>query len=242
MSGHSKWATTKRAKAVNDAKKGAVFTKLGKIITVAAREKGGDLDTNFSLRMAVDKAKQANMPKENIERAIKRGIGEIQGEKIEELIYEGIGPLNSQYIIKSLTDNKNRSASNIRHIFSKFGGSLGSVMWNFSQKGVIRIADEKLKITGNEFNDFELELIEEGAQDIRKEEEGLVVFTNLGDLQKVKKFLEDKKIETESAEIEYIAKDEIKISEADKEKIENFEAELDECEDVGDYYSNVSFI
>lgn len=242
MSGHSKWATTKRAKAVNDAKKAAIFTKLGKIITIAARDKGGDLDTNFSLRMAVDKAKQANMPKENIERAIKRGTGEVLGSEIEELIYEGIGPVNSQYIIKSLTDNKNRSASNIRHIFNEFGGSLGSVMWNFSQKGVIRIVAEKLKIIDSEFDNFELGLIENGAQDIKKEEEGLIIFTNLADLQKVKKFLEEKEIETESAEIEYIAKDEIKITEAGREKIENFEAELDDCEDVGDYYSNVSFI
>ena len=118
MSGHSKWATIKRAKAATDAKRGAIFTKLGNLITITAREKGGDPETNFSLRMAIDKAKAANMPKDNIEKAVKRGTGEIGGEKIEELIYEGFGPVKSQFVIKCLTDNKNRTAANIRHAFT----------------------------------------------------------------------------------------------------------------------------
>ena len=122
MSGHSKWATTKRAKAVTDAKRAAIFTKLANTITIAAREKGGDPTTNFSLRLAIEKAREANMPKENIERATKRGTGELSGNAIEELIYEGIGPAKTQFIVKCLTDNRNRSASTVRHAFSEYGG------------------------------------------------------------------------------------------------------------------------
>src|SRR5680860_171666 len=171
MSGHSKWSTIKRAKGLKDAKRGAIFTKLGKLIVIAARGKGGDLDTNFSLRMAVDKAKAANMPKDNIERAIKKGTGEIEGGQIEELVYEGIGPVHSQFVLKILTDNKNRSASEIRHLFSQCGGSFGAVLWNFSQKGVIRISTENIKDTL--WDELELELIDAGADDIIKEEEGI---------------------------------------------------------------------
>ncbi len=236
MSGHSKWATIKRAKATTDAKRGAIFTKLGNLITIAAREKGGSPETNFALRMAMEKAKVANMPKDNIERAIKRGTGELGGEQIEELIYEGFGPAKSQFIIKSLTDNKNRSAASIRHVFTKYGGSLGSVAWNFEQKGVIRIAKDQYSISSEE---DELKLIESGAQDIKKEDEGITVYTKIEDLQKVKKFLEEKDIVAETADIEYIAKDEQTVSEEEKEKIENFIEELEENEDVGDYYTNV---
>ncbi len=234
MSGHSKWATIKRAKAVTDARRGAVFTKLGNLITIAAREKGGDPDVNFSLRMAIDKAKQTNMPKDNIERAIKRGAGELGGGQIEELIYEGFGPANSQFIVKCLTDNKNRSAANVRHIFTKGGGSLGAVAWNFEKKGVVRIADCRLPIA-----DFELELIDVGADDIKKEEEGITIYTKVEDLQPVKKFLDEKEIKTESAEIEYVAKEEVGVDEADKERIEKFVEELENCEDMSDYYTNV---
>ena len=187
MSGHSKWATIKRAKAATDAKRGAVFTKLSNIITVAAREKGGDIETNFGLRMAIEKAKQANMPKDNIEKSIKRGTGELEGGQIEELIYEGFGPEKSQFIIKSLTDNKNRSAASIRHLFTKYGGSLGSVLWNFEQRGVVRVTAPNLKIS-----ELEMDLIENGAQDIIEEDEGIIIYTNTEDLQKLKKYLDEK--------------------------------------------------
>jgi YebC/PmpR family DNA-binding regulatory protein len=238
MSGHSKWATIKRAKAANDAKKGAIFTKLGNILTVAAREKGGDPETNFALRMAMDKAKAANMPKENIEKAIKRGTGELGGEQIVELYYEAIGPVNSQFIIKSLTDNKNRSASTIRHLFSKNGGSFGAVMWNFEKKGVIRISRSEL---GDRFDsdEFELELIDAGAQDVLKEDEGISVYSNPEDMSSLKKFLDNAGIATESAEIEFVGKDEIEVAESDREKIERFIEELEDSEDVSEYYTNL---
>jgi YebC/PmpR family DNA-binding regulatory protein len=237
MSGHSKWATTKRAKAVVDAKRGAIFTRLANLITIAAKEKGGDPDINFSLRMAIDKAKMANMPKENIERSIKRGTGEMEGEQVVELIYEGIGPAGSQFIVKSLTDNKNRSAAEIRHIFSKHGGSFGSVMWNFEQKGVLRIKNEELRIKND---DEELELIEAGAEDIVKEEEGVTVYTKIDGLQSMKKFFDDKKIITESADIEYVAKEPLSLGALDKERIDKFVEELEGCEDVSDYYTNIA--
>ncbi len=240
MSGHSKWSTIKRQKEVTDAKRGAIFTKLGNLITVAAKEKGGDPDANFSLRMAIDKAKQANMPKENIERAIKRGTGELAGGQIEELVYEGFGPVKSQFIVKCLTDNKNRSASDVRHIFTKYGGSFGSVMWSFKQKGTIRIKNEELKNNNLDNENFELELIDSGAQDILKEEEGITIYTKIEDLQKIKKFLEKKNIKTESAEIEYIAKEDLKISDEEKEKVEKFIEELENNEDVSDYYHNIA--
>lgn len=239
MSGHSKWSTIKRQKAATDAKRAAIFTKLANMITVAAREKGGNPDTNFTLRMAIEKAKAANMPKENIERAIKRGTGEAGGEQIQELIYEGFGPAKSQFIVKSLTDNKNRSAANIRHIFSKHGGAFGNVSWNFEQKGTIRITNDELETKNLTDEDFELELIDAGAQDIIKEKEGMTIYTNIEDLAKVKKFLEEKNIKTETAEIEYVPKEIMAVSDEDKEKIEKFIADLEDCEDVADYYTNV---
>lgn len=242
MSGHSKWATTKRQKAVTDAKRGAIFTKLSNIITIAAREKGGDPDTNFSLRMAIDKARAANMPKDNIERAIRRGTGELAGAAIEELVYEGLGPAKSQFIVKCLTDNKNRAAANIRHLFTKHGGAFGSVMWNFESKGVIRIAKDELTNNKLSAEEFELELIDAGAQDILKEEEGVTIYTKIEDLQKVKKFLEEKNIKTESAEIEYIAKEDLALSGEDKERVEKFIEELEDNEDAADYYHNINNI
>ncbi len=240
MSGHSKWATTKRAKAIVDAKRGAIFTRLANVITLAAKEKGGDISSNFALRIAVDKAKAANMPKEYIERSIKRGTGELGGAQIEELIYEGFGPAKSQFIVKSLTDNKNRSAASIRHLFTKYDGSLGSVMWNFEQKGVLRIANCELRITNLDNEDFELEMIDNGAEDIEHEEEGITIYTKLENLQKVKSFFDNKKLKTETAEIEYVAKEKQTVSEEEKEKIEKFMEELEDNEDVGDYYTNVN--
>lgn len=237
MSGHSKWSKIKRQKSVTDAKRGAIFTKLGNLIAIAAREKGGDPETNFSLRMAIDKAGAANMPKENIERSIKRGIGELEGGQIDEIFYEGFGPVKAQFIVKTLTDNKNRSVANIRHIFTKYGGAFGSVMWNFEQQGVIRISNDEFRMTNEE---TELELIEAGVQEINKEAEGITLITNMEDLVKVKKFLDDKGIKTESAEIEYVAKEEMELKDEDRPKMEKFIEALEENEDVADYYTNVN--
>ncbi len=240
MSGHSKWATIKRAKSAADAKRASLFTKLARAITVAAKEKGGDPESNFSLRLAIEKAKTANMPKDNIERAIKRGTGEIQGEEIEEIFYEGFGPGGTALIIKALTDNRNRTSQSMKHLLSKYGGSLGgpnSVMWQFEQKGVIRIGLEKL--AEQEADDIELKIIDFGAQDIVKESDAWVIYTKVEDLQKVNKAIEDLGIEVKYAEIEYVPKEKIKIDSDLKEKNQKLFTALDEDEDVDDYYTNL---
>ncbi|MEI6835361.1 MAG: YebC/PmpR family DNA-binding transcriptional regulator [Candidatus Falkowbacteria bacterium] len=237
MSGHSKWATTHRQKELVDAKRGAIFTKLANNISIAAR-KGGDPNSNPSLRAAVDKAREANMPKDNVERAIKKGTGELGGAQVEELYYEGLGAYGLQVIVKSVTDNKNRSASTIRHIFTKNGGAFGAVMWNFSQQGVFMINQEELEAKKINFEDLELELIDNGALDIQKEAEGLTVYSALSDFQKMTDFLATKNIKTESGEIEYVAQEKITLSDEEKEKTEKFIAELEDNEDVSDYYLN----
>lgn len=239
MSGHSKWATTKRQKAAKDAKRSSAFTKLANNITIAAR-KGGDPDMNFSLRMAIDKAKAANMPKDNIERAIKRGTGEGGGAAVEELTYEGIGPGKAGFIIEAVTDNKNRTASEIRHAFTKHNGSLGStnsVSWNFDRKGVITVTAEHLP--ADDWEAFELELIDAGAEDITKEAEGLTVVTALENLQSVKEFLDRKGIAVDSAELEYIPRERKALNDEEQKKVEHFIDALDELDDVSNYYTDV---
>ena len=238
MSGHSKWATTKRAKFAADAKRSAVFTKLANNISVAART-GGDPTMNFSLRMAIDKAKGANMPKDGIERAVKRGTGELSGASIEELYYEGIGPNQAQFIVKCLTDNKNRTASNIRHIFAKHGGTLSAVGWNFTKKAVAMINGESLKNLKLSQDDLELELIDAGAENIIKSDDGWIIHAPIENLQQVKQAVEKLEIEAESAEIEFIANQTETVDENAREKIEKLIEELDENEDVTDYYTNI---
>lgn len=239
MSGHSKWATTHRQKEIVDAKRGAVFTKFANIITIAAK-KGGDIESNPDLRSAVERAKSVSMPKDNIERAIKRGTGELSGDQVEELYYEALIPPNIQVVVKSVTDNKNRSSSNIRHIFSKNNGAFGSVLWNFDQKGVLRVAIEAIKEQKINFNDLELELIDLGIDDFIREDEGLIIQTEVEDLQKVRDFLLKKGIKVESADLEYVSKDKISLSEEELNKLENLFSELEDNEDVGDYYTNLA--
>lgn len=233
MSGHSKWATTHRQKAVADAKRSSVFTKLSRLITVAARDKGGDIATNFSLRMLVEKARDASMPKDNIDKAIKKGTGEIAGEVFEDLVYEAIGPHNTQFIVKCLTDNRNRTAGDVRHLFSKAGGAMSSVSWNFEQKGVIEVSSEFLK-----GDDLELELIENGASDVQESDDFVVIYCDVSELQNLKKFLDDKGIKTESAEIKYIAKDVIDLDEEQMKAIEKLVDEIDNNDDVVEWWGN----
>lgn len=236
MSGHSKWATTKRQKALVDAKRGAIFTKYANVISIAAR-RGGDPMTNFNLRMAVEKARAVNMPKDNIERAIKRGTGELGGVAIEELVYEAIGPAQAQFVIKCLSDNKNRTAAVVRHLFDKAGGSLGAVMWNFDLKGVITITNDALRVAN--VDELELELIDQGIDDFVKEEEGVIIYTSSVDLQKIKQFLENKNISTESADIEYVAKEKKGLVGEEREKFEAFAEMLEDNEEVTEYYTNI---
>lgn len=235
MSGHSKWATTKRRKELIDKKRSKIFTKLANEISVAAREGGGDLATNFKLRLAVDRARNENVPKDNVERAIKRGTGEGGGGPIEEVIYEGFAPGNNPVIVKALTDNRNRTVAEVKQVFNKFGGTLGSsgaVMWMFEKLGSIIIKDKKLE-------DIELQLIEAGAEDIRQEEDEIVVYTKVEDLQKVKNSIEEVGISISDTDVEYVAKEKKKISDDEVEKIENFFDALDDLDDVGDIYTNL---
>jgi len=238
MSGRSKWATTHRQKELVDAKRGAIFTKLANVITIAAK-KGGDPNANPSLRAAVDRARDASMPKDNIERAIKKGTGELGGDQIEELFYEGILPPGIQIVVKCLTDNKNRSGSTVRHLFTKNGGSFGAVLWNFSQLGVMRISSEQIRAKKMSNEDLELELIDQGILDFQKEAEGITVYTEVKDLQGVRDFLEKKGLKLEAAEIEYVAKEKIELAADEQEKMDKFFGELEDNEDVSDYYSNL---
>lgn len=237
MSGHSKWATTHRQKAVVDAKRGALFTKLANVITIAAKA-GGDPEANPSLRAAIDRARSFSMPKDNIDRAIKKGTGELGGDQMEEIYYEGIGPYNTQVIVKCVTDNRNRSASVVRHVFSKNGGSLGSVMWNFEQLGVILIDQAELK--DKDINNFELELIDHGAVDIEQAEEGWTVYTSLNDFQTMRAYLKELQIKCESIELEYVAKEKLNLSADEQEKFDKFFEELEDNEDVTAVYNNLA--
>jgi YebC/PmpR family DNA-binding regulatory protein len=238
MSGHSKWATTHRQKELVDAKRGAIFTKLANIITIAAK-KGGDINSNPSLRAAVERARDASMPKDNIERAIKKGTGELAGDQVEELYYEGIIPPGIQVVVKCITDNKNRSGSTVRHMFTKNGGSFGAVLWNFSQLGVIRIPQPEIKEHKISNEELELALIDQGIIDFLKEEEGITVYTDIRDLQKVKEFLESRQLKLGSAEIEYVAKEKTSVGADEQLKLDKFFEELEDNEDVSDYYSNL---
>lgn len=236
MSGHSKWAKIHRQKAVTDAKKGTVFTKHANIITIAARAGGGDPEMNFRLKLAIEKAKQANMPKDNIDRAIMRGTGEDDDKKIEEVAYEGFGPGGTAFIIECLTDNRNRASANVKHVFSLYGGSMGSpnsVLWQFEKKGMIGIKDIN--------EDAELMLIDEGAENIEKTDGLFTLTCDVATLEKLKKILEIKKIHVEFADIEYIPKNTIDVSDqATKEKIEKFISDIEELEEVNNYYTNAN--
>ncbi len=237
MSGHSKWATTKRAKAVVDAKRSSVFTRLAHAITIAAREKGGNMEVNFSLRLAVEKAKAGNMPKENIERAIKRGTGELAGEQIEEVLYEGYGPEGVALMIETLTNNRNRTVSEIKHILSKHGGVLGtagSVAWMFDKKGVVGLPTEALS------DERELALIEAGAEDIQKAGEETTIITSLENLHGIKSVVESFNLTPEFAEYDYIPKTNSTPSKDAQEILEKLFGELDDYPDIVNYYSNKS--
>ncbi|MGC9048760.1 MAG: YebC/PmpR family DNA-binding transcriptional regulator [Patescibacteria group bacterium] len=240
MSGHSKWAKLKHFKGALDAKKSAMFSKVSHMITIAAREGGGDPETNFKLRLAIEKAKQVNMPKENIERAINRGSGKTGEAQIEEVIFEAFLPGGAALVIESLTDNKNRTAASLRRIFNKHGGSLvgqNAVLWMFERKGIIRISDFKTKILNPD--DFQLKIIDSGAQDIREEGGELAIYTNSEDLQKIKEIIEKGGVSVDYAEVEWFPKNLVKISSEDQKKVEAIFVELDDDPDVSDYYSNI---
>lgn len=236
MAGHSKWANIRHKKAAQDAKRGKIFTKLAREITVAAREGGGDPETNPRLRAAIEKARKFNMPKENIERAIKRGTGEIAGESFEEVTYEGYGPGGVAIIVKCLTDNRNRTAAEVRHAFSKHGGNLGTsgcVSWMFERKGVIVIpADSYDEET------VMLAALDAGAEDIVTEDGKFVVYTQPSDLETVRKGLIDAGVEVEEAKLDLIPTTTTKVEGETALKVLKLLEALEDLDDVQEVYSN----
>ncbi len=234
MSGHSKWSTIKRKKEKEDAKRGKIFTKLIKEITVAARQGGGDPEANPTLRTAIQNAKASNMPQTNIDRAIKKGTGELPGAVYEQVTYEGYGPQGVALLIESLTDNKNRTVSDIRHILSKHNGHLGetgSVAWMFDQKGVISVEE------ANEDELLALAL-EAGAEDMRSEDSSYEIIIPPENLQAVKKKLKERGIEYQSAQITRIPQTIIKLEGKAAEQTLRLMEALDDHEDVQNVYSN----
>ncbi len=238
MSGHSKWANIKHRKAAQDAKKGKVFTRLGKEISVAAKEGGSNLDSNFKLRTIVDKARAANMPLENITRAIKRGTGELPGVTYEEQTYEGYGPEGIAVIVECLTDNKKRTVAEIRHVFSAGNGNLaeaGAVSWMFEKKGVIRAATGGLTE-----DDFIEQLIDFDVSDISVEDQAVTVIVNPKQLESVKKVLQDTGHAIESAELEWVAHNLIELSPEKEQKVISFLESIEDLDDVQNVYTNLA--
>lgn len=237
MSGHSKWASIKHKKAAADAKKGSVYTKLIREITCAAREAGGNTETNVRLRAVIAKAREANMPQDNIKNAIKRGTGELPGVTYESFAYEAYGPSGVAIIIQTLTDNKNRTSAEVRNILSKKGGNLagaGAVSWLFAKKGYI-LVDKK----STEEDKLLSIILEAGAEDLKSEGEKYEITTQPHDLEPVKKALEDKKIIFESAEITMLPSSTVKITDVNTAKsVLGLVEALEEQEDVQDVYAN----
>lgn len=242
MSGHSKWHNIQARKGKQDAAKSNIFSKYAKQIVIAAKQGGGDAETNFSLRLLIDKAKAAGMPKDNIDRAIKRGTGELNdGVQIEEVLYEAFGPGGVAIIIKAATDNKNRTSSEVRHILSEHGGNLGgsgSVAWMFEQCGLIIVSGRQFADKGVSRDLAEMKMIEAGADDIW-EEDGLVYFkVKLVDFKKAVETVKALGIEMEKSGAAWVAKDKIKVNEADEERLKKIFGELEDNDDVEDYWTN----
>jgi YebC/PmpR family DNA-binding regulatory protein len=239
MSGHSKWATIKRKKAVVDAKRGKMFTRLIKEITIAAREGGGDPSGNPRLRLAVDNAKAANMPQDNIERAIKKATGELEGVIYHELIYEGYAPAGVAVMVEVATDNKNRTVAEVRHIFSKNGGTLGengSVAWMFDRKGIISLPKQ------DKSEDEIMEIIvDAGAEDLQTEDDFFEIQTALESFEPVRRALAEKDINIENASLQWIAQNIISVSGEDAEKIMKLIEGLEDIDDVQNVFSNADF-
>jgi YebC/PmpR family DNA-binding regulatory protein len=236
MAGHSKWANIKHKKGATDAKRGKVFTKLIKEITVAARMGGGDINANPRLRSAILAAKAENMPKDNMDRAIKKGTGELEGVNYEESSYEGYGPAGAAVLVESLTDNKNRAVADIRHIFNKHGGNLGEngcVAWMFEKKGYLVV--EKSVIDEDALMETALEA---GAEDVREDGDNFEVITAPEDFEAVKEAIDAAEIATLTAEVTMLPQNMAELSGKDAEKMIKLMDALDDCDDVQKVYTN----
>jgi YebC/PmpR family DNA-binding regulatory protein len=237
MSGHSKWSTIKRKKGAADAKRGKLFTKLGKEISIVAREGGPDPDTNFRLRLIMEKAKAANMPKDNIARAIRRGAGLEKGETLEEVTYEGYGPNGVALLVHALTDNRNRAVSGVRRTFARHGGSLGEtgcVAWLFESKGYLTV----------EPNDHDPErlfevAVEAGAEDVVISDDLVEIYTDLSSFNQVRDVLGVEGIALESAQLSMIPKSLMTLGEKQTMQVMDLIDDLEDLDDVQEVYSNL---
>ncbi|TLU87463.1 MAG: YebC/PmpR family DNA-binding transcriptional regulator [Chlorobium sp.] len=238
MSGHSKWATIKRKKAVTDQKRGSLFTKLVKEITIAAKMGGGDPSGNPRLRLAIDTARDNSMPMENIQRAIKKGTGELEGVTWDEITYEGYGPAGIALIIETATDNRNRTVADIRHIMSRNNGSLGesgSVAWMFQRKGSLDVS----RLVASEDQLMEL-LLDAGLEDLNGDDESyFTVITDMKDLETAKMALKEAGIAYENANIELVAENYIELEAEDARKVIKLIEALESNDDVQGVYSNM---
>jgi YebC/PmpR family DNA-binding regulatory protein len=236
MSGHSKWAKIKRKKASTDAARGRVFTRLIKEITIAARHGGGDPNANPRLRSAIDEAKSMNMPVDNIERAIKRGTGQIEGQTLEEVTYEGYGPNGIAILMEAVTDNRNRTTSEIRHVLSRHSGSLGnkgSVAWQFQTQGIIMIDAKKY-----EEDTIIAYALEGGATDVKTDNDTYQIITSPENFSKVKEILKNNKIELVSSELTKTPQNTVPVSEKEAPKVLRLFEALDGLDDIQHVYAN----
>ncbi len=240
MSGHSKWSSIKHKKAATDAKRGQIFTKLARDITMAAKQGDPDPELNAALRLAIQKAKQANMPSDNIDRAVKRATGSGDAAALEEITYEGYGPGGTAVIVQAVTDNRNRTVAEVRFAFSRGGGSMadaGAVSWQFDTRGVILV-----NAAGKDLDEVQLQVIEAGALDVDATDESSVeVITEAADLHRVREGLEAEGLVVESAELAPIPRNRVQLVEKDAESVLRLLERLDELEDVSRVFSNVEF-
>lgn len=236
MAGHSKWANIKHKKAKEDARRGQIFTKIARQIAVAAKEGGPDPETNFKLRLAIDNARSVNMPNDNIERAVQRGVGGQDGDNYEEVVYEGYGPNGVAFLVEVLTDNRNRTVGELRYSFSKHGGNLGEsgcVAWMFNKKGLLVLDKEEI-----EEDELMLEALEAGAEDVQVDGEVIKIITNPEDFQSVKNSLDDQGYKFLGAEVSHIPENTVVVSGVDADRIEKLVDVLEDLDDVQEVYTN----
>jgi YebC/PmpR family DNA-binding regulatory protein len=228
MSGHSKWSTIKRQKGANDARRGALFTKVAREISVAARQGGGDPDANYRLRLAIEKARSVNMPADNIKRTIDKATGGGEGEQYEEIVYEGYGPGGVAILVEAATDNRNRTAAEVRSIFTKAGGQLagsGAVAWQFEPRGLITVA-------AGDPDEVALAAIDAGASDVDTTVEPVEIYTEPADLEAVRRALERAGVEVEQAESAMIAKQTVELDEGKARQALRLVELLEDLDDV----------
>ncbi|MFA5029824.1 MAG: YebC/PmpR family DNA-binding transcriptional regulator [Patescibacteria group bacterium] len=244
MSGHSKWATTHRQKSAQDAKRGAIFTKLANLITIATKEGGSDTNSNFKLRLAIDKAREANMPKDNIERAISRGAGLTSGDSaLEEVTYEIFGPGGSAFIVEAITDNKNRTVAQLKNILNKNGGQLGapnSVLWMFERCGLLVVGLDQL--SNKKPDELELQFIDLGALDITKNDADWEIYTASQELLKINEALKKLGINPAESGLVYAPKDKLIVSDSEMQnKISQLYDALSDYDEISNVYTNASW-